>query len=131
MTQATLKQFGFFALMGGLFLFALYSNVTLAVRNYHLGQKVSILRKGVDDLSIRDQKIALLNDYYQSASYQEVQARAQLQLKSPAESTLIVQGVAAPTKSLSDQLSQQISEPALASPAPQTNFRRWWQFFFN
>src|SRR5579864_2325623 len=100
-----LRKSGTTLMLIALFLFAVYSNVTLMIRNYHLNQKVSALQTDVDNLSIRDQKLALLNDYYASASYQNVQARAQLQLKSPSETTLIVQGVTVPTQSLSDQLN--------------------------
>lgn len=126
-----LQKSGTFLLLVALFLFALYSNVALIIRNYHLNQKVSALRAQVDSLTVRDQKLALLNDYYASASYQNVQARGQLQLKNPAETTLIVQGVTAPTQSLSDQLSQQITEQVAVPAQPLTNFQRWWRFFFD
>ncbi len=126
-----LQKSGLLILLSALFLFALYSNVALMIRNYHLSQKVSTLKSQVTALNIRDQKLALLNDYYASASYQNVQARSQLQLKSPNETTLIVQGITAPTQSLSDQLNQQITEQVAASTRPLTNFQRWWRFFFD
>ena len=131
MSWLNLQKSGTFLLLIALFLFALYSNVALMIRNYHLGQKVSQLKEQVDKLTIRDQKLALLNDYYASASFQNVQARSQLQLKSPNESTLIVQGVDSPTQSLSDQLNQQITEQTKAVAKPLTNVQKWWRFFFD
>ncbi len=131
MNVPNLQKSGTFLLLIALFLFAVYSNVALMIRNYHLNQKVSALKEQVDKLTIRDQKLALLNDYYASASFQNVQARSQLQLKSPAETTLLVQGVDVPTQSLSDQLNQQITEQTKAVAKPLTNFQKWWQFFFD
>lgn len=130
MTSDRWKQSGWQLLMIGLFLFAFYSNVTLAIRNYHLNQQATKVQALVNNESNHNEKLALLLNYYKSASYQDVEARAQLGMKKPTETTLIVQGVAQPTQTLSDQLDQTIQEQTARPAVPPSNFTLWQQFFF-
>lgn len=125
------KQIGWYVLMAFLFVFAAYSNVARVIRNYHLSQRVSSFQNQVSALQTHNQKLALLLDYYKSPSYQNIQARQQLQLKSPTETTLLIQGVTSPTQTLSDQLDQQIQEDTAKTATPSSNISRWWQFFFD
>jgi hypothetical protein len=124
------KQSGWQLLFIALFVFALYSNVTMAVRNYHLNQRTDALQSQVNSEALHNQKLSLLLNYYKSASYQDVQARAQLGMKKPTETTLIILGVTQPTTTLSDQLDQQIQDESASQSKPISNFSRWWQFFF-
>lgn len=131
MNLGRLKEYGWPIVFGLLFLFAFYSNIAKAINNYHLGQAANVLSSQVSAERLHNKKLSLLLAYYKSASYQEVQARAQLGMKKDGETTLIVQGVTQPTSSLSDQLDTQIRDESTAKAAPPSNFTRWWQYFFD
>lgn len=125
------KEYGWPIVFGLLFLFAFYSNIAKAISNYHLGQAENALSSQVSAERLHNKKLSLLLTYYKSASYQDVQARAQLGMKKDGETTLIVQGVTQPTSSLSDQLDTQIQDQSNKTAAPISNFTRWWQYFFD
>ncbi len=115
----------------GLFIFAVYSNVGLIIRNYHLHKQVDQSQAQVDQLKIRNQKLALLISYYQSPSYQNVEARRRLGLKQPGETAYVVKGVEFPTASPNDSLESVVYKESnnRIVESVGSNFAQWMDYF--
>lgn len=118
-------------LLIGLFIFALYSNIGLIIRNHKLGQILREKKAETTDQAYDNGKLKLLIAYYQTPSYQEVEARRRLGLKKPDETAYTIKGLATEndqSSALSDNLYNDI---APAVPVPKTNIQLWWQYFFD
>ncbi len=114
-----------------LFVFAVYSNVGMIIQNYHLHQQVDQSQAQVDQMNLRNQKLSLLISYYNSPSYQNVEARRRLGLKQPDETAYVVKGVDFPTASPNDSLESVVYKET-STPAVQvtiSNFSQWLDYF--
>lgn len=117
-------------LLGGLLVFAVYSNISLVVHNNKLGQVLREKKTETTKQASNNKKLKLLISYYQTPSYQEVEARRRLGLKKPDETVYAVRGLPTgntPNSTLSDNLYNDI-QPSPA--APKTNIQQWWEYFF-
>jgi len=126
------RDFWLKVLLLGLFVFALYSNVQLIIRNHALGKVLADKKAETVKETFDNQKLKLLIAYYQTPSYQEVEARRRLQLKKPDETAYLIKGLPTASDSsqpstLSDSLYKDIP-PAV--PVPKTNIQLWWEYFF-
>ncbi|QQG49643.1 MAG: septum formation initiator family protein [Candidatus Berkelbacteria bacterium] len=112
-----------------LVVFALYSNVRLIIRNNKLHERLSEVQTELTNKELRNKKMSLLIAYYQSPSYQDVEARRRLGLKLPDETVMQVRGVeySKDGTTLEDTIYENTE---VASPTPPTNFSRWWGYFF-
>jgi len=126
--QVTQKFFGR-ALLAVLIAFALYSNVRLIIRNNTLQERLLAAEQELQEKELRNKKLSLLISYYQSPSYQEVEARRRLVLKHPDETVLQVSGVEFDKDgtTLEDTIYKN-ADPT--PPTPPSNFSRWWDYFF-
>jgi cell division protein FtsB len=130
MKGAMSGEFMLRVLLVGLFVFAVYSNITLIVRNHQLGQILREKKIQTAQQAFNNSKLKLLIAYYQTPSFQEVEARRRLGLKKPDETVYTVKGLTTTTDqspALSDNLYNDIQP---APPAPKTNIQLWWQYFF-
>ncbi|HUD20892.1 MAG TPA: septum formation initiator family protein [Candidatus Saccharimonadales bacterium] len=111
------------------FLFAVYSNVNKVMDNNRLNEKVNQEKQSVENLKIQNTRLDELLAYYQSPSYQEVEARRRLSLKKPDETVIVVKNfpVSNQNGDLTDQIYQESPAPA---PQTQSNISRWWNYFF-
>ncbi len=125
--QNTQSLFGRLAL--ALFIvFALYSNVRLIIRNQKLTQRLKQVNEDNNQKELGNKKLGLLIYYYGSSAYQDVAARQKLNMKKPDETMIAFKGLSADdTRSTLDSIYNNISPTA---PPPQSNFSRWWQYFF-
>lgn len=116
--------------MVALFVFALYSNVGLIIQNYQIGQRETAAQTDVDRMTLRNQQLSLLLSYYQSPSYQDVEARRRLGLKRPDENIYAVKGVAIPDLAPNDQLESNVYQAAELPPVIlESNFSKWLKYF--
>jgi cell division protein FtsB len=130
MKGAMSRDFMLKVLLVGLFVFAVYSNINLIVRNHKLGQILREKKTQTADQAFNNEKLKLLIAYYQTPSFQEVEARRRLGLKKPDETVYTIKGLTTDTNQssgLSDNLYNDI-QPAL--PTTKTNIQMWWQYFF-
>lgn len=129
MTLANTQKFFGKILVIILIVFAVYSNVRLIIRNNKLHERLSTTRKELEEKELRNKKMALLIAYYQSPSYQEVEARRRLGLKLPDETVMQVRGVeySKDGTTLEDTIYKNTD---VAPPTPPSNFSRWWGYFF-
>lgn len=127
MKRQTLRSLGLRLLVAALFLFALYSNIHLIFRNYRLGVRLRETRADVEEMTLRNKKLELLLAYYQTPSYQEVEARRRLGLKKADETTVILKGLPETTANESghDVFYEQVE---LAAPAVKSNIVRWLDY---
>lgn len=112
-----------------IFLFSIYSNIMLIIKNNRLEERLTTTSQEVAYMEAKAKQLNLLSVYYQSASYQEVEARRQLALKKPDETALIIKGV--PTDATLDfeNTSNSLTSSEKTNTA-QSNPARWWQYFF-
>ncbi len=124
------REFMLNLLLAGLLVFAVSSNIQLIVRNHQLNEILSTKKAITAKQEMSNKKLKSLIAYYQTPSFQEVEARRRLGLKKPDETVYTIKGLVNNTdqsSSLSDNLYQDISPTA---PVPQTNIQQWWQYFF-
>lgn len=112
-----------------LVVFAVYSNIRLIIRNNKLNERLRSAETELAEKDLRNKKLNLLLAYYESPSYQEVEARRRLNLKHPNETVLQVSGVDynKDETTVEDSIYQN-ADPT--PPVPPSNFSRWWQYFF-
>lgn len=113
-----------------LLVFALYSNARLVVRNNALNHQILLARDAVQQKANRNRKLELISAYYQSPSYQEVEARRRLGMKKADETVLVVKGLpeSKPTDDLISEVYEQPKENQIAKSI--SNPALWWQYFF-
>lgn len=119
-------------LLAAFFVFALYSNVRLIIRNQTINKRLADAKTETQKAEYENKKLELLIKYYQTPSYQEVEARRRLNMKKPDEIALNIKG----SPASADDQSQSISDSAYVDqkpvPAqPESNISRWWKYFFN
>lgn len=110
--------------------FALYSNVRRAIENYQLQQKIERVNADVEQLKIRNEKLKLVLTYYQTTSYQEVEARRRLQLKRPEETVLAVKGLNLTPSEMNALEEVVYQEAPPAKEEPKTNIEKWKEYLF-
>ncbi|MEX0594624.1 MAG: septum formation initiator family protein, partial [Patescibacteria group bacterium] len=123
MTFKLTQRWAGYIVLIAVFVFAIYSNVRLAKRNYSLRKTIVANQKAVDDLKRRNNKLELLLVFYQTPEYQEVEAKRRLGLKKPGETALLVNGL--PANSLAETLEDFVyREPTAAKPVQITNVQQ-------
>jgi len=121
------KDLGLRILFVALFLFAVTSNIQKIISNNKLNERVRQSKEDLAMLEAKSKKLELLSTYYQSTTYQEVEARRRLAMQKPDEKVVIIKGI--PTDSTNN--FETLSEPTENSNTKsQSNPARWWQYFF-
>jgi cell division protein FtsB len=90
--------------------------------NFRLQAQVNNLRQEVEQDTLKAQNLALENQYYASAEYQELEARERLGKAAPGEHMLLL-----PANTVSDSQASQTQTPKQQAPS---NFQAWLNFFF-
>lgn len=91
-------------------------------RNYEVNKELSSLESKIEDYKLRQDYLTNLIAYYQTKSFAEKEARAQLGLKKEGETVL-----ALPQKGKSEK-KEEIEENTQIKE--KTNAEKWWNFFF-
>ena len=124
--EASQKFVGYVVLVA-MFVFAIYSNVRLAIRNYELKKTVAINQEDVDELKQRNEKLKLLLTFYETSEYQEVEAKRRLGLKRPDETAILVSGL--PINSLVETLEDFVYHESVPEIEPEeTNLEKWLKY---
>ena len=131
MKGAVSREFMLKVLLVALFVFAVYSNIDLIIRNHKLGQILREKKDQTAEQSYNNEKLKLLIAYYQTPSFQEVEARRRLGLKKPDETVYTIKGLttnSAESPGLNDNLYNDVQP---SSPASKANIQLWWEYFFS
>jgi len=127
MTLDTTRKLTGYLLLAAIFGFAIYSNFRVGLRNYQLRQAVQASQAEVEILKKRNEKLQLLLVFYETAEYQEVEAKRRLGLKKPDEKAILVSGL--PANGLADTLEDFVyREPEVVSQTIETNLEKWWKY---
>ncbi|HET7060266.1 MAG TPA: septum formation initiator family protein [Candidatus Saccharimonadales bacterium] len=107
-----------------------WSGIKSIQTNYELQKQISGLRQQTDVQKLKNNNLALQNNYFNSNQYLELSARQNFGLAAPGEKEIIVpQSVA-----LSYTVDPPASKTPSASdhqPAYQKNFQSWVDFFLH
>lgn len=125
------RQFLLKVLLIGLFVFALYSNIGLIIRNHRLTGILRAKKTETARQAFNNKKLKLLITYYQTPSYQEVEARRRLGLKKPDEIVYAVNGLSLASGDQRSGLSDNLYADIQPAPvAPKSNIRQWREYLF-
>lgn len=111
-------------------LYALFINIRLVITNYNLNKRAETVEADIIEMRQRNERIRLILSYYQTKSYQEVEARRRLQVKKPEETILAVKGLNLTPKELNLLEDVVYQEAPVAVPEQKTNFQKWWEYLF-
>lgn len=107
-----------------------WSGIKTIQTNYGLQKQISGLRQQTDIQKLKNNNLALQNDYFNSNQYLELSARQNFGLASPGEKEIIVPASVA--------LSYTINPPASKAPTAsdhqpvyQKHFQSWVDFFLH
>lgn len=93
-------------------------------KNYQAHRAIIVLRQKIASVEVDIERQKLLNTYYQSTTFKELEARRRLGLKKPDEKVFIL-----PQKeSQQAQNPQQSQAPAKQTSSPESNPRKWLRF---
>ena len=127
----TKKKIGRWATNILLYLLVLYTFYMLGFsvwNNYLLQKQITNIQNQIASTQKNNKDLQNLIVYYQSESFQEVQARSELGLKKPGETVVDV-----PTQQINNfntELQNQTQDISANQPAPTVaNYRLWWQYF--
>lgn len=113
-----------------MFVFALYSNIRLVFHNHQLSLRLEATKADVANREIRNRKLSLLIAYYQTDSYQDMEARRRLGLKKPDEKVVAVKGVSVGDDSTIDSASFYEDVQPSAAPPTESNLAQWGKYLF-
>jgi cell division protein FtsB len=119
-----------YAAIASVLLLGLYSNIRLAVRNYNLQRRIETTQAEVRQMQERNERLRLILSYYQTPSYQEVEARRRLQVKKPEETVLVIKGLDLTTAELNLLEDQVYQEPIITNREEKSNFQKWREYLF-
>jgi len=129
-TVAKTQQFFLRVLVVALFIFALYSNIRLVFRNHQLSLRLEATKAGVAQREIRNRKLDLLIAYYQTDSYQDMEARRRLGVKKADEKVVAVKGVpVGDDNTIASASFYQDIQPSVAPPT-ESNLAQWGKYLF-
>jgi len=104
----------------GYFGFLLYESVYV---NFQTNEKISLYTKNFEELQAEQENLKDLIAYYQTSTFQELEARKKLGLKMPGEKVVKVEVPEAKNEKPQEQ------ETALVSSA-KSNPQLWWEYLF-
>ena len=124
--KVTQKFIGYIVLVA-MFVFAIYSNIRLAIRNYELREAVITVQEDVESVRARNEKLKLLLTFYETKEYQEAEAKRRLGLKRPDETAILVSGL--PANSLVETLEDFVYQESVPEePRIEPNIEKWWRY---
>ncbi len=95
------------------------------VQRYTVDRQITQLKNEYRDLQKNTVDLQKLISYFQSASFQEEQARTKLGLKKQGEEVILL-----PKTENQAEVTSDSAESGLASQQTLGNPQRWWNFFF-
>lgn len=102
-------------------------------RKYELSKEIDDLETQIAQLENTNQQMANLMDYFKKESYLEKEARLKLNLKKPEEKVVIISEEDTRYEEVDnddsqDSISNDLEE--INSPRQDSNFWKWWEYFF-
>jgi cell division protein FtsL len=121
----------FFLLLG--FIWLVLSVVNVYYKKYKINKEIEDLKTQIASAEKSNQQISEMIDYLGSSSFLEKEAREKLNMKKPGEEVVIIEPPKDTGTSQNPQpqkeKDQNILLASVASKA-ESNFVKWWKFFF-
>lgn len=100
--------------------------------NYKLQQQIARLEQQNQLSELKNNNLALSNQYYNTDQYLELQARRQFGRGAPGEKLLLVPKTVAFAHSIDvPEITKPMAKPPSSKPKYQKNFEAWMSFFFH
>ena len=119
--HATLNN-GVLLLAGVIVIASIWNTLETLQRNFRLQQKVDTLTQEIAVAKLEAETLELQQQYYKSAEYIELTARAKLGKAMPGEKVIILPS--------SPKSKPAPSNTATVTRPTKSNFDKWMQFFF-
>jgi cell division protein FtsB len=107
-----------------------WSGIKTIQTNYGLQKEITALQQENSLQELKNNNLALQNEYYKSEQYLELSARQNFGLAAPGEKVVIVPENVALRHTV-DLPEDDQKEPGVEIPTFQRNFKSWTDFFFN
>ena len=101
---------------------SIWNTLETLQRNFRLQQKVDVLAQEIEVAKLEAETLELQQQYYQSAEYIELTARAKLGKAMPGEKVIILP--ASPKSATASLPTTTVVKPE------KSNLEKWMQFFF-
>jgi cell division protein FtsB len=108
-----------------------WSGVKSIQTNYELQKQIAALEQQNSVQKLKNTNLDLENKYYDTASYQDLQARLNLGLASPGEKEIIVPKAVALSYTIDLPKQQVTTKPSDKQSSSQRNFQAWVNFFLH
>jgi cell division protein FtsB len=108
-----------------------WSGVKSIQSNYELQKQISALQQQNDLSKLRNSNLGLENQYYGTASYQDLQARLNFGLAAPGEKEIVVPKTVALSYTTNLPQQQASTKPKDKQSGGQRNFEAWVNFFLH
>lgn len=109
----------------GLYLMWMIQTITAMNRSWQLSETLTRERTKLELLEVEVDTLALENEYYQTAEYQELMARKLLDKKLPGENMVVM-----PENSTAALTKHATEETAPAEEEEKSNFEKWMMYLF-
>lgn len=106
-----------------------WSGIKTIQTNYGLQKQITSLNQQNSLQRLKNENLALNNDYYQSHQYLELAARQNFGLAAPGEKEIVVPEGVAMANTVNTDTSK--NQPQAVAPAYQSNFQSWVDFFLH
>jgi cell division protein FtsB len=108
-----------------------WSGVKSIQTNYELQKQISGLRQQNDVQKLKNTNLGLENKYYETDTYQELQARQNFGLAAPGEKEIVVPKAVALTYTVDPPKQEKTTKPSDKQSGAQRNFQAWVNFFLH
>ncbi len=108
-----------------------WSGIKTIQSNYGLQKQITALDQQNQLQKLKNDNLALKNDYYKSNQYLELAARQNFGLAAPGEKLIVVPESVAMANTIDLPIEQQDAATKAKQPAYQRNYQSWVDFFLH
>jgi cell division protein FtsB len=108
-----------------------WSGVKSIQTNYELQKQIVALDQQNSVQKLKNTNLGLENGYYNTTSYQDLQARLNFGLAAPGEKEIIVPKAVALTYTVDPPKEEAVTKPSDKQSGSQRNFEAWVNFFLH
>jgi len=108
-----------------------WSGVKSIQSNYELQKQISALQQQNAVQQLANNNLKLENEYYNTSSYLDLQARLNFGLAAPGEKEIVVPKNVALAYTVDPPKAEEATKPSDKQPKAQRNFEAWVNFFLH
>jgi cell division protein FtsB len=108
-----------------------WSGVKSIQSNYELQKQISALQQQNEVQKLTNTNLKLENEYYNTSSYLDLQARLNFGLAAPGEKEIVVPKTVALSYTVDPPKPEVATKPSDKQPKAQRNFEAWVNFFLH